>query len=88
MNQLRAINGETLKTELTEIIASVLDMDAADIPYEADLIEELEVDSVMILEIVVTLERVYGCKLTEQDMVKIRSIKDASALLLSPHTQH
>jgi acyl carrier protein len=86
MNESRAINGETLKTELTEIIASVLDMDTAEIPYEADLIEELDVDSVMILEIVVTLERVYGCKLTQEDMAKIRSIKDAADLLLAPAT--
>jgi acyl carrier protein len=84
MNESRAINGETLKTELTEIIASVLDMDTADIPYEADLIEQLNVDSVMILEIVVTLERVYGRKLTQEDMGRIRSVKDVSELLLSP----
>lgn len=88
MNQSRAINGETLKTELTEIIASVLDMDTTDIPYEADLMEQLGVDSVMILEIVVTLERVYGCKLTQEDMVKIRSVKDATKLLLTPASQH
>lgn len=88
MNESRAINGETLKTELTEIIASVLDMDTADIPYDADLIEELDVDSVMILEIVVTLERVYGRKLTQEDMGKIRSVKDASDLLLTPSSHH
>ena len=84
MSEPRAINGKTLKTELTEIIASVLDMDTADIPYEADLIEQLNVDSVMILEIIVTLERVYGRKLTQEDMGKIRSVKDACELLLSP----
>jgi acyl carrier protein len=87
MNQSRAINGETLKTELSEIIASVLDMEAAEIPFEADLVEELDVDSVMILEIVVTLERVYGCKLTQEDMVRIRSVKDASELLLATSPQ-
>jgi acyl carrier protein len=87
MNQSRAINGETLKTELSEIIASVLDMEASEIPFEADLVEELDVDSVMILEIVVTLERVYGCKLTQEDMARIRSVKDASELLLATSPQ-
>jgi acyl carrier protein len=82
-NQPRAINAASLRAELTEIIASVLDMGADEIPYEADLVDELDVDSVMILEIVVTLERVYGVQLAQEDMASMRSIKGASELLLA-----
>jgi acyl carrier protein len=81
--QPRAINAASLRSELTAIIANVLDREAHEIPYEADLVEELDVDSVMILEIVVTLERVYGCQLAQKDMASMRSIKGASELLLA-----
>lgn len=83
MNTTRKIDAATLPGELTRLTASVLDRDMEEIPFEANLVDELGVDSVMLLELVVALERVYGLKFAQEDIATVRSIKDTCQLVLT-----
>lgn len=73
---------ETLdKEELRRTLADVIDVDASDIGETTDFVDELEVDSLLLLELVVVLEKRYQVKFTEQEMRTARTFRDAHALL-------
>jgi acyl carrier protein len=69
------------KEELRSIVAQVLDVDAAEITDDAKFVDDLEVDSLLALEIVVVLEKKYGVKLPESDLRRIITLQSASDLL-------
>lgn len=70
-------------SELREIIAQVLDVDEELIGYETHFVNDLGVDSLMALEVMVTLERKYKIKMTEEDLKRITCLRDVHELLLS-----
>lgn len=73
---------ETLdKEELRRTLAEVIDVDAGDIGESTDFVDELEVDSLLLLELVVVLEKKYQVKFTEQEMRAARTFGHAHALL-------
>ncbi len=79
---MRTIKEDTLPGELTRLVANVLDMPAEDIGFDANLVDELAVDSVMRLEILVVLERAYGVKFAQEDLGRIKSVRDVHDLML------
>ncbi len=82
MSQGRSITREKLPGELKTLIANVIDRDESDIPADANLIEALEIDSVMRLEILVALERTYQVKMGQEDIQRIVSLNDICDLLV------
>ncbi|MBB1252747.1 acyl carrier protein [Streptomyces alkaliterrae] len=69
------------KEELREIVAGVLDVDTADVTDDAKFVDDLEVDSLMALEVVVVLEKKYGIKLPESELKRIVDLQSAYDLL-------
>ncbi|GGW18029.1 acyl carrier protein [Streptomyces capoamus] len=67
--------------DLRATIAEIIDVDIAEVTDTADFKEELDVDSLLALEILVTLERKYGTKLAESNLQKVRSLNETYALL-------
>ena len=63
MKAVRPIEREKLPSELRLLIANVLDKDQEELSASANLVEQMGLDSVMRLEILVTLERTYGVKI-------------------------
>ena len=78
----RPINKDTLPSELKAIVANVLDRDESELREDVNLVVELDVDSVMLLEILVILERTYGIKVAQDDLKQVRSLRDMASLLL------
>jgi acyl carrier protein len=70
------------KEEFRQTLADVIDVAAAEIGDYDDFIDELEVDSLLLLELVVVLEKRYQVKFTEQEMRTARTLTDAYALLV------
>lgn len=68
--------------ELREMIADVLEVDAESITPEIDFVRDLGVDSLLALELAVTLERHYQVKIESHEIGDVRTISDISALLL------
>ncbi|MFD9375451.1 acyl carrier protein [Streptomyces sp. NPDC059999] len=70
------------KEELRAIVAQVLDVDLAEVTDDARFVDDLEVDSLMALEIVVVLEKKYSVKLPESDLKQIATLQSAYDVLL------
>ncbi|NYT96270.1 acyl carrier protein [Salinispora sp. H7-4] len=69
------------KEELRGRIATVLDIDPAEVTDDAHFADDLEVDSLLALEITVRLEREYGVKLDEKELPAVTSLQATYALL-------
>ncbi|MFI1227154.1 MULTISPECIES: acyl carrier protein [unclassified Streptomyces] len=65
------------KDELRAIVAEILDLDVSDVSDDANFMEDLEVDSLMALEVVVVLEKRFGIKFAEAELRRITSLQEA-----------
>lgn len=65
------------KEDLRRTVAHVLDLDPDEVTDEALFIEDLEVDSLLSLEVVVVLEQKYGIRLDENELREITSMGGA-----------
>ena len=65
------------KEELRALVAQVLDVDVTEVTDDARFVDDLEVDSLMALEVVVILEKKYGIKLPESDLKQIVTLQSA-----------
>ncbi|MCX4775232.1 acyl carrier protein (plasmid) [Streptomyces sp. NBC_01260] len=75
------------KEELRSLIAHILDLDVEEITDDADFVRDLEVDSLMVLEIVVRLQRQYGVKLEERDLKNVSSLPQVLRLISDRRTE-
>lgn len=73
----KTIDREDLRT----LVAETLDLDVAEVTDTADFVNELDVDSLMALEVMVVLERRYSVKLDEKRLAEITSLDNAHRLL-------
>ncbi|MCK1795103.1 acyl carrier protein [Streptomyces sp. XM4193] len=69
------------EAELRNLVADTLDVETAALTDDVLLIEELGVDSVVALELAVTLENRYDIKIPETELVTVRKFPDIVALL-------
>ncbi|MFC9482718.1 acyl carrier protein [Streptomyces fimicarius] len=73
---------QTLDLEqLREIIAEVLDVETADIGDDTSFTDDLEIDSLMALEVVVVLEKRYRVKLREEELKQVTCLRAAYGLI-------
>jgi acyl carrier protein len=71
----RAGSGRVDADELRAAVARVLDVDPASLTDDADFVGDLGVDSLMALEVVVVLEKTYGVRFGEQELVRFTSLR-------------
>ena len=76
-------SAELDKEELRRTLADVIDVDPAEIGESTDFVNDLEVDSLLLLELVVVLEKKYQVKFSEDEMRTARTLREAYALLTS-----
>ncbi|KOV94559.1 MULTISPECIES: acyl carrier protein [unclassified Streptomyces] len=67
--------------DLRSTIAEVIDIDIAEVTDTADFKEDLDVDSLLAMEILVTLERKYQVTVNESNLQDVRSLKSVHDLL-------
>ncbi|NEB62596.1 acyl carrier protein [Streptomyces diastaticus] len=72
--------------DLRSTLAEVLDVDVAQVTDTADFAEDLDVDSLMALEILVALEEKYHVTMVDENPQHIRSLSATYALLLEKLT--
>ncbi|MFI8437994.1 acyl carrier protein [Streptomyces sp. NPDC079020] len=68
-------------SELRELVADTLDVESSALTDDALFIEELGVDSVVALELAVTLEQRYEIRIPEEELVQLRTFPDICGLL-------
>ena len=69
------------REELRRTVADVLDVDVSDVTDDAHFVNDLEVDSLIALEVMVVLERKYRVKLVEAELRQVTTLDRAYALL-------
>ena len=69
------------QNRLRKIIADQLSVDEEDVVPEASFIEDLNADSLDLVELIMTLEEEFDIKISDEDAENIRSVQDASDYL-------
>lgn len=69
------------EAELRALCADSLDVLAESLTDDADFVDDLQVDSLVALELAVALQRRYGVTISEEDIVTVRHFPDVHALL-------
>ncbi|MFF0063186.1 acyl carrier protein [Streptomyces sp. NPDC005279] len=69
--------------ELRTIVADALELPTEEVTDEAHFVNDLQVDSLMALEIVVNLEKRYGIKVAESDFKELTNLLQVHGLVES-----
>ncbi|MGW5439513.1 meromycolate extension acyl carrier protein AcpM [Nocardia asteroides] len=64
---------------IAEIVEEVTGIDVAEVTIEKSFVEDLEIDSLSLVEIAVQLEDKYGVKIPDEDRASLRTVGDAVA---------
>jgi acyl carrier protein len=62
---------------LSKIVVEQLGVDEADIKPEASFVEDLNADSLDLVELVMSLEEEFGTEISDEDAERIRTVQDA-----------
>jgi acyl carrier protein len=62
---------------LRKLIAEQLSVDEEDVVPEASFIEDLNADSLDLVELIMTLEEDFNLKISDEDAENIRTVQDA-----------
>ena len=68
---------DNLEQDVRQLIAEIIEMESAQIEPDANLVEDLGMDSMMALEILAALEKKYKIKIPEEDLPKITTVNRA-----------
>lgn len=75
------MNADLSLETLRQLMADVLDLDAETIADDALFVEDLGMESLMALEVMVAIEKRYGVKLKEEDLPRIKNLRDVQTLV-------
>ena len=75
------MNRQDVALKIKQIIADVADLDVVEIADNAHFIDDLELDSLSLLEIGVDLDYEFKLGISEERLSKLRSIPEAVALV-------
>ena len=67
----------TTYERVTEVVVQQLLVDKADIKPEASFVNDLNADSLDLVELVMSLEEEFGMDVSDEEMEKIRTVQDA-----------
>ena len=68
---------QTAEDRLKKIIADQLSVGEDEVVPEASFIEDLNADSLDLVELIMSLEEEFGVKISDEDAEKIRTVQDA-----------
>lgn len=71
-----ALSAEAI-AKLRKIVAEQLSVDEEDVVPEASFIEDLNADSLDLVELIMTLEEEFNIKISDEDAEKIQTVQDA-----------
>ena len=66
-----------LEQDVKDLIADIIEVDVASLDPDANLVEDLGMDSMMALEILASLEKRFKIKLPEDELPKITTVNSA-----------
>lgn len=73
------ISAEEIRRDIRAKVAELTECDLEEVTDTANFVEELEVDSLMAIELMVTLDKQYDIDISEEEFRKIVCVNDAVA---------
>jgi acyl carrier protein len=70
----------TIDQDVRKLIADIIEMEPDQIAPDANLVEDLGMDSMMALEILASIEKKFRIKIPEEDLPKITTLNNAIEL--------
>ncbi|MET8426990.1 meromycolate extension acyl carrier protein AcpM [Nocardia sp. NPDC004860] len=74
-----ATTQEEIVAGIAEIIEEVTGIEAAEVAIEKSFVDDLDIDSLSLVEIAVQLEDKYSVKVPDEDLASLRTVGDAVA---------
>ncbi|HZO31234.1 MAG TPA: acyl carrier protein [Chloroflexota bacterium] len=68
---------QSSEDRLKKIIADQLSVNEDDVVPEASFIDDLNADSLDLVELIMSLEEEFGVKISDEDAAKIQTVQDA-----------
>ncbi|MGW5876533.1 acyl carrier protein [Nocardiopsis terrae] len=78
---MTAFTQERIQSELFEIINEVTGIPLEEIEPDKLITDDLDIDSLSLVEIMVSAEEHFGATLPEEEMVEFKTIKDVVAFI-------
>ena len=75
------ITEEQLKDEVRKIVSDIIEMDPEKVDIDARFVEDLGTDSMMALEILAALEKRYRINIPEEELPKVKTLRDTIELV-------
>ena len=72
---------EEIRADLAEIVNEVAGIDADDVQLDKSFVDDLDVDSLSMVEVVVAAEERFGVKIPDDDVQELRTVGDAVAYI-------
>lgn len=66
---------------IKEIMVDTLNLDAEKLTPDADLIKDLDVDSIDVVELVMALEEEFSVEIPDEDVEKMTTLREISAYI-------
>lgn len=76
-----AISQEELIAGIAEIIEEVTGIEPSEVTIEKSFVDDLDIDSLSMVEIAVQTEDKYGVKIPDEDLASLRTVGDVVAYL-------
>ncbi|WP_099974898.1 acyl carrier protein [Lactobacillus terrae] len=74
---------EEIQTKLTAMIADKFEIDASTITPETSFTNDLDADSIDLVELVLEMEEEFGSEIPDEDAEKLITVKDATEYISS-----
>lgn len=70
------ITKDAIETKVREILVELFELEPSDITLDAQLYDDLDIDSIDAVDLVVELKKVTGKKIKPEDFKNVRSVAD------------
>jgi len=75
------MEAQNVSKEIKEMLAKMTGFEPEEIEDEMDLVKDLGVDSLKVIEIATALERTFHVTVKDNQLIKLRKVKEAIQLL-------
>lgn len=72
---------EEIRTDLADIVNEVAGVDVADVQLDKSFVEDLDVDSLSMVEVVVAAEEKFGVSIPDEQVKNLKTVGDAVAFI-------
>ena len=78
-----AASADEIRSGIAEILNEVADVDAADVTDEKSFVDDLDVDSLSMVEVAMAAEEKFGVTISDDDLPKLKTVGDTVAYIQS-----